>query len=93
MSQSVKAMWMDMKFYTTKTIPEGRNHERYRLVVQACSLHASESGAGQKLCLDESRNLETIGARMWKKKSTTLELHRVNQVRLERKSLDEHGGE
>ena len=49
--------------------------------------------AGQKLCVDESRNLETIGARMWKKKSTTIELHRVNQVRLEGKSLNEHGGE
>ena len=46
-----------------------------------------KDGSGQKLCVDDNRNLETIGARMWKKKSTTLELYRVNQVRLEREKL------
>ena len=34
-----------------------------------------------------------IGARMWTKKSTTLELHPINQVRLARNICKEHGRE
>ena len=43
MNKADKAVWMDMKFHKNKGIAEGRNHKRYREIVQSCLLHSCEN--------------------------------------------------
>ena len=48
MNQADKAFRMDMKFYKNKGTAKGREHKRYREVVQSCILHPCESWSWNK---------------------------------------------
>ena len=52
MNKADKAVWMDMKFHKNKGIAEGRNHKRYREIVQSCLLHSCESQSWNKEMVD-----------------------------------------
>ena len=52
MNKADKALWMDMKFYQSKGIAEGRKHKRYREVVQSCILHSLKSWRSIKEMVD-----------------------------------------
>ena len=63
-----KALWMEMKFHKKKGIAAGRDHKRYRAVVQASILHSCESWSLNKEMVDalhgwESRNLDLMSSR------------------------------
>ena len=89
---------MDLKFYKSKGIAEGRKHKRYRDVVQPCTLHSCECWSWNKKKVDalrgwESRNLDLMSSRKWIERGLSLEWFRTNQIRKARKMFAERGGE
>ena len=73
MKKQGKAMWMDMKFYKNRRIAEGREHKRYRGIVQSCLLYSCESWSWNKEMVDAlhgwaRRNLDLMSSRRWAQK-------------------------
>ena len=98
MMKADRAFWMETKFYKNKGIAEGREHKRYREVVQPCTLHSCTGWSWNKEMVGsfhgwERRNLDLMSSRKWIKRGLSSEWFRTNHIRMARKRFAEGGSE